>query len=38
MSNKAGKRVRCDVCGAEVIVSRGGSGTVECCSKPMTER
>ncbi len=38
MTNKAGKRLRCGICGAEVIVSRGGAGTVECCTQPMAER
>jgi desulfoferrodoxin-like iron-binding protein len=38
MTNEIGKRYRCDKCGAEVIVTRGGKGTVHCCNQPMKQK
>ncbi|MDP1821458.1 MAG: hypothetical protein Q8K58_16395 [Acidimicrobiales bacterium] len=38
MSNQAGKRLKCDACGAEVVVTKGGNGTVACCQKPMAPK
>ena len=35
MGNEAGKRLRCESCGAEIVVTKGGEGTVMCCGKPM---
>ena len=35
LANQTGKRYRCDVCGSEFIVTRGGDGTIQCCSKVM---
>ena len=35
MANKLGKRMKCEECGAQVLVTKGGEGTVECCDKPM---
>jgi desulfoferrodoxin-like iron-binding protein len=35
MANEVGKRYKCSKCGAEVIVTRGGDGTVTCCGQPM---
>lgn len=35
MANELGKRYRCTKCGAEVIVTKGGSGSVKCCGQPM---
>jgi desulfoferrodoxin-like iron-binding protein len=35
MANQVGKRYKCSKCGAEVIVTRGGAGTVMCCGQPM---
>ncbi len=35
MANQVGKRYFCEKCGAEVIVTRGGNGTVKCCGQPM---
>ncbi|MBI2872375.1 MAG: desulfoferrodoxin [Chloroflexi bacterium] len=38
MANQTGKRYFCTVCGSEFIVTRGGNGTVICCSKPMQQK
>jgi desulfoferrodoxin-like iron-binding protein len=35
MANQIGKRYYCTKCGAEVIVTRGGDGTIHCCGQPM---
>ena len=35
MANETGKRYICAKCGAEFIMTKGGSGTVTCCSQPM---
>ncbi|HSW38894.1 MAG TPA: desulfoferrodoxin FeS4 iron-binding domain-containing protein [Acidobacteriota bacterium] len=35
MPNQVGKRYKCEKCGAEVIITRAGSGTVICCGQPM---
>ncbi|HTY63721.1 MAG TPA: desulfoferrodoxin [Acidobacteriota bacterium] len=35
MANQVGKRYKCVKCGAEVIITRGGNGTVTCCDQPM---
>jgi desulfoferrodoxin-like iron-binding protein len=34
--NEKGKTYVCGVCGTEVIVTRGGQGTLVCCGKEMT--
>lgn len=28
--NQAGKRKKCETCGAEVVVTKGGEGTLQC--------
>lgn len=28
--NQAGKRMKCEVCGAELVVTKGGDGTLQC--------
>lgn len=33
-----GKRLRCDVCGAEIIVTRSGEGPVMCHDQEMTAK
>lgn len=33
--NQLGKRFKCSVCGTEVLCTKAGQGSVECCSKPM---
>lgn len=35
MANLVGKRYLCNKCGAEVIITRGGNGTIMCCGEPM---
>jgi desulfoferrodoxin-like iron-binding protein len=35
MANTVGKRYRCAKCGAEVIITKGGAGTIICCGQPM---
>jgi hypothetical protein len=35
MANTLGKRYQCAECGAQVLVTKGGDGTVECHGKPM---
>lgn len=38
MTNQAGKRLKCDACGAEIVVTKGGDGTVEHCGKQMAPK
>ena len=38
MANQVGKRYLCAKCKAEVIVTRGGDGTVTCCGQPMEQK
>lgn len=38
MANQIGKRYSCSNCGAQVMVTRGGNGTVNCCGKPMEQK
>jgi desulfoferrodoxin-like iron-binding protein len=35
MPNQMGKRYMCGKCGVEVIITKGGSGTVVCCGQDM---
>jgi desulfoferrodoxin-like iron-binding protein len=35
MANQVGKRYVCKKCGAELVVTRGGNGTLQCCGQPM---
>jgi len=35
MANVVGKRYRCTKCGAEVIITKAGTGAVICCGQPM---
>lgn len=35
MANQVGKRYRCTKCGAEMIVTKGGTGTISHCGQPM---
>jgi hypothetical protein len=35
MANNVGKRYICAKCGAEVIITRGGNGTITCCNTLM---
>jgi desulfoferrodoxin-like iron-binding protein len=36
--NETGKRYACTTCGAELLVTRGGAGSVHCCGRPMQIR
>jgi desulfoferrodoxin-like iron-binding protein len=38
MANETGKRYVCASCGSEMLVTRGGDGTVSCCGQPMQPR
>ena len=38
MVNETGKRYVCASCGSEMLVTRGGTGTVSCCGQPMQLR
>ncbi len=35
VANETGKRYICDQCGSEFIVTKGGSGSINCCKQPM---
>ena len=35
VANQTGKRYKCESCGSEFIVTRGGNGTIMCCDKEM---
>lgn len=32
-----GSRVRCDVCGSEAIVTKGGEAEIKCCDRPVSQ-
>ncbi len=36
MPNQLGKRFQCEVCGTEILCTKAGDGTAECCGKEMT--
>jgi len=38
MANQIGKVYTCTKCGAQVIVTKGGNGTVSCCGAPMEQK
>lgn len=38
MANQTGKRYVCQSCGTEMLVTRGGEGTLSCCGQPMQLR
>ena len=35
VANQTGKRYKCDSCGSEFIVTRGGNGSISCCGNEM---
>jgi desulfoferrodoxin-like iron-binding protein len=35
MANQVGKKYSCEKCGATYIVTKGGTGKLVCCGKPM---
>lgn len=38
MANQAGKRYSCGKCGTELIVTKTGTGSINCCGQPMTQK
>jgi len=35
VANQTGKRYKCTICGSEMIITRGGDGTIQCHDVPM---
>jgi hypothetical protein len=35
VANQVGKRYQCNACGTEMIVTKGGSGELQCCGQQM---
>lgn len=35
MPNQLGKRFECEICGTEVMCTKAGEGTVQCCDQDM---
>lgn len=33
--NQLGKRFKCQACGTEVLCTKAGEGSIQCCGKPM---
>jgi hypothetical protein len=38
MNEKPGTRLRCEQCGAELVVVKAGSGETRCCGAPVVPR
>lgn len=38
MANETTKRYMCGTCGSEMLVTRGGDGSMSCCGQPMQLR
>lgn len=38
MANEIGKRYSCAKCGAEIIVTKAGTGEINCCGQPMQKK
>jgi DNA-directed RNA polymerase subunit RPC12/RpoP len=38
MANQLGKVYICGTCGSQVIVTKGGSGTIKCCGGAMEQK
>ena len=38
MANQVGKRYRCTKCGAEMIITKAGTGTIAHCGQPMEQK
>ncbi len=38
MANEQGKRYVCAKCGTEMLVTKGGAGSLTCCGEPMQLR
>lgn len=35
MANQLGKRFLCETCGTQVLCTKAGEGTIQCCGKDM---
>jgi len=35
LANQLGKRMTCSECGTQILVTKAGEGTVQCCEKDM---
>jgi len=38
VANQAGKRYQCKKCNTEMIVTKGGDGSLSCCGEPMEQK
>ncbi len=38
MANQVGKRYQCTQCNTEMIVTKAGEGTLQCCGKEMQQK
>ncbi|MGE0681816.1 MAG: desulforedoxin [Candidatus Binatia bacterium] len=38
MANQLGKMYLCGSCGAQIIVTKGGTGTIKCCGAEMQKK
>ena len=38
MANQLGKIYRCEACGTQVIVTKGGDGAIRCCGQAMEQK
>lgn len=38
MANQLGKMYLCSSCGSQIIVTKGGTGTVKCCGAEMQKK
>jgi len=38
VANQVGKRYLCSKCGTEMIVTKGGDGSIFCCGQPMEQK
>ena len=38
MANQVGKRYQCTVCNSEMIVTKAGEGSLQCCGKDMQQK
>lgn len=38
MATKVGEKYRCEKCGSEFIVTKGGGGELKCCGQPMVKK
>lgn len=38
MANEVGNRYECEKCGSQMMVTKGGNGSVSCCGQPMKQK